>query len=206
MDHRDRVDRMGGARHSGALPPRIVAFVGPSGVGKTTVIERVVDELTRQGYRVGVLKHDCHGFEMDRPGKDTWRFTQAGAAAVAIASPNRLALLERLEREWTPAEVAALFQDRVDIILCEGYKAAALPKIAVLRAAHSTQLLCPPEDLIAVVSDVPTGLPVPHFRLDDIPAIAGFVAAYGAPARPGTVPAGAAEAPSAEEGIHAAVR
>jgi molybdopterin-guanine dinucleotide biosynthesis protein B len=180
---------------------RIIAFVGASGVGKTTVIERVVRELTQRGYRVGVLKHDCHGFEMDRPGKDTWRFTQAGAAAVAIASPNRLALLEQLEREWTPAEVAALFQDRVDIILCEGYKAAALPKIAVLRAGHSTQPLCAPDDLIAVVSDVPTGMPVPHFDLDDIPAIANFVATYQAQARSGTVPVDVGQ-----EGSHAVVR
>jgi len=82
----------------------IVSFVGKSDVGKTTVLEKVVRELKKRGYRVAVVKHDIHGFEIDRPGKDTWRFAQAGSDVVVISSKNKMAMISesRLEKVIMP--------------------------------------------------------------------------------------------------------
>ena len=106
----------------------IISVVGKSGVGKTTFLEKLIAELKRRGYRVAAIKHDVHGFEIDRPGKDSWRLAQAGSDSVVIASPQRLALIKRLDGEMAPGEIAALLAE-VDIILTEGYKRGDAPKI-----------------------------------------------------------------------------
>jgi len=161
----------------GASPP-IVCFVGRSGVGKTTVIESVVSELKRRGLRVGVIKHDAHDFEMDRPGKDTWRFSQAGADAVAISSPRKVALIERVEREWPLDEVVALLRQRVDIVLAEGYKRdTTKPKVEVSRAEVGGPLLCSDEELWAVVSDWAPPTKAPRFDLSQAGELVDFLLA-----------------------------
>lgn len=154
---------------TGSLTPPIVCFVGRSGAGKTTVIESVVAELKRRGLKVGVIKHDAHDFEMDRPGKDTWRFSQAGADAVAISSPRKVALIERVEREWPLDEVVALLRERVDIVLAEGYKRdASKPKVEVSRAEIGGPLLCSDEELWAVVADWAPPTTAPRFTSSQV--------------------------------------
>jgi len=144
----------------------IISVVGKSGVGKTTFLEKLIAELKRRGYRVGTIKHDVHDFEIDRPGKDSWRLAQAGSDSVVIASPQKLALIKRLDGEMTLREIAA-FLDDVDIILTEGYKRGDAPKIEVSRRERGGELLCGPDELVAVVTDQPLALDVPQFGLDD---------------------------------------
>lgn len=163
----------------------VVSFVGNSGVGKTTFLEKLIRELKRRGYRVAAIKHDVHNFEIDKPGKDSWRLTQAGSDVVVLSSPHRLALLEEVQKERDLGALAAMVSDRVDIVLTEGYRGAAAQKIEVSRQAHSTVLTAPREHLIAVVTDHPIDLEVPQFGLDDASAVADFLEARFSLPRPG---------------------
>ena len=144
----------------------IVSFVGKSGVGKTTALELVIRELKRRGRRVGTIKHDVHGFDMDRPGKDSWRLAEAGSDAVAVSGPRRMALIRRLDDEMALDEVVRLMGD-VEIVLTEGYKRGDAPKIEVTRRECGTELLCQAEELVGIMADYPVEMPVPLFALDD---------------------------------------
>jgi len=152
----------------------IISVVGKSGVGKTTFLEKLIAELKRRGHRVATIKHDVHGFEIDRPGKDSWRLAQAGSDSVVIASPQRLALIKRLNGEMTLSEIAALLTD-VDIILTEGYKRGDAPKIEVSRRERGGELLCTPDELVAIVADQLFDLDVPQFDLDDARGVVGLL-------------------------------
>lgn len=112
-----------GAVAVGGGPP-VVALVGPSGSGKTTLLERLIGEFLRAGLRVGAIKHAPHGFDLDRPGKDTWRFREAGAAAVAAAAPGAVGVFRTWAGEPPLDEVVRLLGD-VDLVLVEGYGARA---------------------------------------------------------------------------------
>ena len=112
----------------------VVSFVGNSGSGKTTLLERVVSELKQLGYRVAIVKHTHHSYDIDKTGKDTWRLAQAGGDIVAISSPKRMALFERVDSELSLPEIAARFGNRVDIVLAEGYKGTGTAKILVTGA------------------------------------------------------------------------
>ena len=156
-------------------PPPIVCVVGRSKAGKTTLLEKLIPELKRRGYRVATVKHHSHpGFEIDHPGKDTWRHARAGSDHVVIAAPDKMASIQTLRRELTLDEVAATIHD-ADIILTEGYRRSPKPKIEVVRAARSTQPLCTPNELLALVSDVPPPFEVPHFGLDDMTGLANLL-------------------------------
>ena len=118
----------------------VVSFVGTSGTGKTTLIEGSVRELKKRGYRVAVIKHAHHGFEMDKPGKDTWRFAQAGSDMVLVSSPDRIAIIERVSEElWLP-QLLTMVSDKVDIVLVEGYKWASKVKIEVSGSEKSNDV------------------------------------------------------------------
>ncbi len=145
----------------------IVSFVGKSNVGKTTFLEKVVVELKRRGYRVATIKHDTHGFELDRPGKDTWRLAQAGSDAVVISSPAKVALIAAADHDLTPDEIEAALIRGVDVILTEGYKRGDKPKIEVSRREKGSELLCSEAELLAIASDQRFPLNVPQFDLDD---------------------------------------
>jgi len=154
--------------------PHIVVVVGRSDAGKTTFLEKLIRELKNRNIRVGTVKHDVHGFDIDHPGKDTWRHAQAGADAVIISSPSKVALIKKVEHEMSLDQVAELMSD-MEIILVEGYKRCDKPKIEISRRAHSTELLCRPEELIALVSDSEWEIGVPVFDLDDAEGVAGLL-------------------------------
>lgn len=156
-----------------AIP--IVSIVGRSKAGKTTLLEKLIPELKRRGYRVATIKHHSKpGFEIDQPGKDTWRHAQAGSDHVVIAAPDKVASIRRVSRELTLDEVAATIQD-VDIVLTEGYKRAGKPQVEVVRAARSETPLCEPENLVALASDVALELGVPLFGLEDVLGLADLL-------------------------------
>jgi molybdopterin-guanine dinucleotide biosynthesis protein B len=154
----------------------IVSIVGKSDSGKTTLIEKLVPELTRRGYRVATVKHDVHGFEVDREGKDSWRHKQAGAHTVVISSPKKVALIRDVEKDLTLEEIREKLIQDVDLILSEGYKKDVQPKIEIFRTEKHKELLCTKEDnLIAIVSDKKFRVGVPCLFLDDIRGVADFI-------------------------------
>jgi molybdopterin-guanine dinucleotide biosynthesis protein B len=159
------------------MPP-IVSIVSKKNSGKTTLLEKLIPELCRRGYRVGTVKHDHHGFDIDREGKDTWRHKQAGAATVVISSPKKIALVKDLEAEMDLDEIVSRFFDDMDLVLTEGYKRGGKPQIEVFRrAAHETPLHARenPGTLVAVASDVDVDLSVPHLDVNDARAVADFI-------------------------------
>ena len=153
----------------------IISIVGNSGAGKTTFLEKLIRELKRRGYRVAAIKHDAHNFQMDRPGKDTYRLAEAGSDIVMISAPDRLALLESVREERTLDELVAMVSDRVDIVLTEGYRRAAKAKIEVSRRDFGSELVAGSQDILALVTDQQFDLDVPHFALNDAPGVADLL-------------------------------
>ena len=163
------------------MPVPAVAFLAKSGTGKTTLLEKVITELKRRGYLVGVIKHDAHRFDIDHPGKDSHRLTAAGADAMLISSPEKLALVKRHPEAPPIEELLATYFTDMDIILTEGFKKSGLAKIEVHRAERSRTLLCRGEEhdptLVAVASDEPLELDVPVLDLNDSSAVSDFLVA-----------------------------
>jgi molybdopterin-guanine dinucleotide biosynthesis protein B len=154
----------------------IVCIVGASNAGKTTFLEKLIPELTSRGYRVGTAKHDVHGFEMDREGKDTWRHRKAGASTIAISSPSKVAAIRRVESEMELDELAGRFFWSEDLLITEGYKRSRFPKIEVFRSAVEKEPVCGEQDhLIALVTDDPVGINVPVFPFSEISKVADLI-------------------------------
>jgi len=150
-----------------------VSVVGRSNAGKTTFLEKLIRELKRRGYRVGTIKHYEHDFDIDQPGKDSWRHAQAGSDVVVIASPQKMALIRRMDAELPLDEIVADMP--VDIVITEGYKHERKPKIEVFRRALASELLCAEDELLAIVADQPFAIPVPQFELNDASGVADLL-------------------------------
>ncbi len=163
----------------------IVSVVGNSGVGKTTFLEKLIREMKSRGFRVAAIKHDAHNFQMDYPGKDTHRLTEAGSDIVMISAAGELALLEKVEKERSLDDLVAMVSDRVDIVVTEGYRRAAKAKIEVSRRDFGSELVSAPQDLLALVTDQQFDLDVPHFGLNDAGGVADLLVS-----RFGLAPAG----------------
>ncbi|MGB5984524.1 MAG: molybdopterin-guanine dinucleotide biosynthesis protein B [Desulfobacterales bacterium] len=161
-----------------SAPPAMLAVVGYSGSGKTTLLVRLIEEFCRRGLQVGTLKHDVHSFEMDRPGKDTWRHKQAGAAVTIISSPRQIGMVRDVDYDHQPQELLPLLNG-MDLVLVEGFKGGSQPKIEIFRsAAHKPPACQGDPHLLAVVSDIPQEWGVPRFELEDITALADFISAH----------------------------
>jgi molybdopterin-guanine dinucleotide biosynthesis protein B len=159
------------------MPP-VLSFVGKPGCGKTTLMEKLILFLSQKGYRIGTIKHHIHAFEMDTPGKDTWRHKQAGACTVALASPNGLGIIRDVDCDPLVNELVARYFFDADMVLAEGYKRFAMPKIEVFRSSmHAAPLKDRDDTWIAFVSDVSLSDSgnVPCFSPDDIAAIGDFI-------------------------------
>ena len=171
----DRHDDTG--REDSAGRPALVAIVGKSNSGKTSFIERLLPELGRLGLRVGTVKHDVHGFEIDTPGKDSWRHGQAGAEAYVVAGPDRLAFVALRSTPPPLSEIAQRFFGGFDLVVAEGYKREAPHRIEIFRkdAGHAAPL-CGPGESLAVVTDAPLDHPR-RFALDDGAGVAALIAA-----------------------------
>ena len=150
----------------------IFSFIAYSGTGKTTLIEKLVVELKSRGKRVAVVKHDAHEFEIDREGKDSWRFTRAGADVTVVVSGSKAAVVEN-----RPVDVDTLLGKitDVDIILTEGFKHGEWPKIGVRRSTSGKPLPLPADECFAIVSDVQEKTDRPCFGLDDVSGIVDLI-------------------------------
>lgn len=157
------------------MQPPIFSFVAYSGTGKTTYLEKLIPLIKAQGVKVGVIKHDAHDFEIDKEGKDTWRFTKAGADKVSIGSKTHFALM--VQREMDFREITDLMQD-MDIILSEGYRACGARFIGVFRAQSGNEPVLPPEKLYAAVTDTPLDAPKLQFPLNDPQALCDHLIAF----------------------------
>ena len=166
----------------------VVAFAGYSGSGKTTLIERLIPALKARGLRVSVVKHAHHRFDIDHPGKDTFRHRQAGAFEVVVASDRRLALMREFEQpsELTVHQLIAELYEGVDWVLVEGFKASDLLKIEVWRAPSKDYLgneaLYMEDDfIVAIATDAPDQLPHetlrPVFDINNAEAVADYLVA-----------------------------
>jgi molybdopterin-guanine dinucleotide biosynthesis protein B len=156
------------------MPP-VVSIVGRSKAGKTTLVERLVGELKGRGYRVATVKHNPHDFELDRPGKDSWRHAQAGSDTVVMSSPQKLALIRPQDHDASIEEILRLIGEDFDIVITEGFRRGYAPKIEVHRKELREGLLCSPKGLLAIVTDEPFEVDIPQFTWEDIPAIASFI-------------------------------
>ncbi len=155
----------------------ILSIVGRSNVGKTTLLEKLVRELTGRGYRIATVKHDAHSFEIDHEGKDSWRHKASGAVMTVISSPGKLALVSDTDHDHTLSELRDRFIDHADLIITEGYKKEAHPKIEVFRKERSTELLCVTDDNLLAIAGDPEDRPenVPVFDLDDPASLCDFI-------------------------------
>lgn len=155
----------------------VITFVGKSGTGKTTFLEQLIPVLKAQGLRIAVLKHDAHHFEMDRPGKDTYRFTAAGADVVTISNAEKFAMIEQPPEELTLRDIITRLP-QVDLVLTEGYKKSRYPKIEIHRAVLNRPLIADPAQLLAVMTDEPVDTPAPQLALSDVSGCAGIIRQY----------------------------
>jgi molybdopterin-guanine dinucleotide biosynthesis protein B len=160
----------------------MVAIVGRSESGKTLLMEQLIAEFKKRGYKLASLKHShCGVIEVDQPGKDTWKFARAGSDAVCISSPSKLALVKKSDHDLRIEEVLPIIGSEYDLVLVEGFKRSRLPKIEVHRRELGDALLCSPEELSAIVTDGPLDTPladsykVPILRWADTAAIADFI-------------------------------
>jgi molybdopterin-guanine dinucleotide biosynthesis protein B len=152
----------------------IVSFVGKSNSGKTTLIEKVIVELTSKKYKVATIKHTAEEATLDTPGKDTWRHLHAGSKATAIGSDKRIVLIKPVKRKSTVEEMARLLGEDYDIIITEGFKQGPYPKIEVHRKEIGP-LLTGIKNLIAIATDESLETEVRQFSIDDHTSVADFI-------------------------------
>ncbi len=154
--------------------PSIIAFIGHSEAGKTTLIEKLIPELKSRGYRVATMKHAARENSLDEPGKDSWRHIQAGSEATILNTRERAMLIKPVTPETSLEEVAQLFGEDPDIILADGFKGSNVPKIEVHRKEIGP-LLMDVKKLIAIATNEPLDTGTRQFNIDDVKGIADFI-------------------------------
>lgn len=159
-----------------AIPP-VLSVVGFSDSGKTTYLEKLIPALKKRNIKIAVIKHDAHSFDIDIPGKDSWRLKQAGADITMISSPLQIATMEKVEKEEDLLQLASRLKGKVDLVLTEGYKRDKALKIEIRRAAKSREPFCKDEELIAIASDYSAEKEtvIPQMPLDDAEPMADLI-------------------------------
>ena len=159
---------------------KVFGIAGFSGSGKTTLIEKLIPAIRARGLRVSVIKHAHHGFDLDRPGKDSWRHREAGASEVLMLSGQRWVLMHELRGVEEPTLAAQLaILSPCDLVLIEGFKAAPVPKVEVFRPANGKPPLWPENPhVVAVATDAAIDTALPMLDVNDSAAIADFILDY----------------------------
>ncbi len=156
---------------------KVFGIAGYSGSGKTTLLEKLIPQFTARGLRVSVIKHAHHGFDIDRPGKDSYRHREAGASEVLLSCNDRWALMhERRDGSDVTLDELLARLAPCDLVLVEGFKQEPIPKLEVYRPENGKPPLFPERsDIVAVASNVALATTLPRLALDDVAAIADFV-------------------------------
>jgi len=156
---------------------KVFGFAGWSGSGKTTVIEQLIPRFTRAGLTVSLIKHAHHSFDIDQPGKDSYRHREAGSKEVLVSSEKRWVIMHELHGDAEPGLDALIERmSPCDLLLVEGYKRYPMPKLEIYRGANGKPLLHPEDpNIVAIAADVPLETGLPWFRLDDYDRIAEFI-------------------------------
>ncbi|MBK8892327.1 MAG: molybdopterin-guanine dinucleotide biosynthesis protein B [Dechloromonas sp.] len=156
---------------------KVFGIAGYSGSGKTTLLEKLIPQFTARGLRVSVIKHAHHGFDIDRPGKDSYRHREAGASEVLLSCNDRWALMhERRDGSDVTLDELLARLAPCDLVLVEGFKQEPIPKLEVYRPENGKPPLFPERsDIVAVASNVALATSLPRLALDDVAAIADFV-------------------------------
>lgn len=156
--------------------PTVVAIVGRSDSGKTTLIKKLLPGLKRRGLKVGAAKHCPRGFDLDRPGKDSWNFTQAGADGVLLISPDQIGLIRKVDQSTSLNSLLERYFSGFDLVILEGLgKESGIKKVEIARKGISEGLESAAEELIACVTDVELQVACPTFKPDQVEAIASFL-------------------------------
>lgn len=157
------------------MAPQIISIAGKSDSGKTTLLEKLIAELTGRGHRIGTVKHAHDGFDLDQKGKDSWRHKKAGAAETLVITDRRVALVKDDTRHDID-KMKAYLKD-TDLILAEGFKRQPLPKIEIFRknSGHASPLCLDSQDLVAFVTDTDYRPDVPVFGPEDIKELGDFL-------------------------------
>lgn len=157
----------------------LVSVVGFSGSGKTTLVVKLIAEMASRGLKIGSIKHDAHGFSMDKPGKDSWRHKKAGASATIVSSPFQIGMVKDVDHDHSAEELASML-DFADIIIAEGFKRGPHAKIEIFRpgVCENTEPICIGDpNLLAIATDSQIDADVPVFSLNDVAGIADFILA-----------------------------
>lgn len=156
---------------------KVFGFAGYSGAGKTTLIEQLIPRFVMEGLRISLIKHAHHGFDLDHPGKDSFRHREAGATEVFLVSNQRWVLMHELRGQPEPSlEEQLTHMSPCDLVLVEGFKYTAIPKLEVHRTANGKPLIHPENaNVVALASDVRMASPLPWFDLNDVDGIARFI-------------------------------
>ena len=158
----------------------LLGFCGFSGAGKTTLLTKLIPALKAQGIRASVIKHAHHSFDIDQPGKDSYKLRQAGSAQMLIASNQRWALMTETDQPEKEPDLQYLLNqldgELADIILVEGFKHEAIPKIELHRPSLGHSLLASQDtNIIAIASDAPLSVHIPQIDLNDVDAMVSFI-------------------------------
>ncbi len=156
----------------------VVSVVGKGDSGKTTFLEKLIRELSSRGWRVATVKHHVHDYDIDTPGKDSWRHARAGAVTTMVSSPDKFALISQVASEMTLPMLARVAADSgCDILLTEGFKREGVNRIEVSRLARSDEIVCDPSEMLALVTDNSAVAcdGVPRFALDDAAGVADLI-------------------------------
>lgn len=164
--------------HEAPTTVPVVSIIGKGDSGKTTFLEKLIRELSSRGVRVATVKHHVHDYDIDTPGKDSWRHARAGAVTTMVSSPEKFSLVSSVESEMTLPELARIAADSgADLLLTEGYKREGTNRIEVSRLGRSDELICEPGEAIAVVTDNPDAHcgDAPVFGLEDAEGVADLI-------------------------------
>jgi molybdopterin-guanine dinucleotide biosynthesis protein MobB len=152
----------------------IISVVGTSKTGKTTLIEKLIPELKKRGYRIGTIKHTAHDFDMDKKGKDSWRHKAAGADTVIVASREKIVMVK--DENMAGLERIEKYFDDVDLVITEGFKKENRPKIEIYRSQKNNAPLCKNDKtVIALVTDTDLLVNIPVFGLEEIKSLADLI-------------------------------
>ncbi|MFQ5826815.1 MAG: molybdopterin-guanine dinucleotide biosynthesis protein B [Dehalococcoidia bacterium] len=156
------------------MPP-MISIVGRAKSGKTSLLEHLIPELKRRGYRLATIKHSAHGHDLNEKGKDSQRLANAGSDAVMVSSSQGLAMLKNVGKELGAEELSLLMGNDYDLIITEGFKKGKAAKIEVHKPGPDSGLMCHPSELLAVVTDEPLDIPVPQYPRSDVSGLADLI-------------------------------